>query len=76
MNDAAQANNPLLRAKAFNMHDYYVGNLTDVDEDANQFWLRFCHAVLDRRHEVADARLVAGPQYRAGAARSSSTRPG
>ena len=41
MNDAAQANNPLLRAKAFNMHDYYVGNLTDIDEDANQFWLRY-----------------------------------
>ena len=40
-NDAAQANNPLLRAKAFNMHDYYVGNLTDIDEDANQFWLRY-----------------------------------
>ena len=41
VNDAAQANNPLLRAKAFNMHDYYVGNLTDIDEDANQFWLRY-----------------------------------
>ena len=39
--DAAQANNPLLRAKAFNLHDYYFGNLTDIDEDANQFWLRF-----------------------------------
>ena len=23
------------------MHDYYVGNLTDVDEYANQFWLRY-----------------------------------
>ena len=40
-NDAAQANNPLLRAKAFNVQDYYIGNLTGVDEDANQFWLRF-----------------------------------
>ena len=39
--DAAQANNPLLQATAFNMHDYYVGNLTDVDEYANQFWLRY-----------------------------------
>jgi hypothetical protein len=41
VNDAAQANNPLLRAKAFNVHDYYIGDLTDIDEDANQFWLRF-----------------------------------
>ena len=40
-NDVAQANNPLLRAKAFNFHDYYIGDLTDMDEDANQFWLRF-----------------------------------
>ena len=39
--DAAQANNPLLRAKAFNVHDYYIGDLTDIDEDANQFWMRF-----------------------------------
>ena len=41
VNDAAQANNPLLRAKAFNVHDYYIGDLTDIDEDANQFWMRF-----------------------------------
>ena len=40
-NDVAQANNPLLQAKAFNLHDYYIGDLTDIDEDANQFWLRF-----------------------------------
>ena len=39
--DVAQANNPLLRAKAFNLHDYYIGDLTDMDEDANQFWMRF-----------------------------------
>ena len=39
--DVAQANNPLLQAKAFNLHDYYIGDLTDMDEDANQFWMRF-----------------------------------
>ena len=33
--DVAQANNPLLHAKAFNLHDYYIGDLTEMDEDAN-----------------------------------------
>jgi hypothetical protein len=38
---AAQANNPLASFTAFNLHDYYIGELTDPDENANQFWMRF-----------------------------------
>jgi hypothetical protein len=38
---AAQANNPLANMTAFNIQDYYIGDLSDSDEDANQFWLRF-----------------------------------
>ena len=37
----AQANNPLANFTAFNVHNYYIGKLTDSDEDANQVWLRF-----------------------------------
>ena len=40
-NDAAQANNPLANMTAVNLHNYYIGELTESDEDANQFWLRF-----------------------------------
>lgn len=39
--DAAQANNPLANMTAFNLQNYYIGELTESDEDANQFWLRF-----------------------------------
>lgn len=38
---AAQANNPLANFTAVNVHNYYIGKLTDLDdEDANQTWLR------------------------------------
>ena len=38
----AQANNPLANFTAVNLHNYYIGELTDLDdEDANQFWVRF-----------------------------------
>jgi hypothetical protein len=37
----AQANNPLANVKAFNVHDYYIGELTDTGSYANQFWLRY-----------------------------------
>ena len=37
----AQANNPLANFTALNFHDYYIGELTDTDEDANQVWARF-----------------------------------
>lgn len=39
--DVAQANNPLANFTAFNVHNYYIGELTDSDEDANQFWMRY-----------------------------------
>lgn len=38
---AAQANNPLADMIAFNVQNYYIGELTETDEDANQFWLRY-----------------------------------
>jgi hypothetical protein len=38
----AQANNPLANMTAFNLQDYYIGKLTESDDDsANQFWFRF-----------------------------------
>ncbi len=40
-NDAAQANNPLANFKAFNIHNYYIGEITETDEDANQLWMRY-----------------------------------
>jgi len=38
---AAQANNPLANMTALNFQDYYIGRITDTDEDGNQFWVRF-----------------------------------
>jgi hypothetical protein len=38
---SAQANNPLANMTAFNLHNYYIGELTGSDENANQFWLRY-----------------------------------
>jgi len=39
--DAAQANNPLANFTAVNLQNYYIGELTAPDKDANQFWLRY-----------------------------------
>lgn len=39
--DAAQANNPLANFTALNFQNYYIGELTAPDKDANQFWLRY-----------------------------------
>jgi hypothetical protein len=39
--DTAQANNPLANMTALNFQNYYIGKLTDSDDNANQFWLRF-----------------------------------
>ncbi|MEI8186486.1 MAG: hypothetical protein WCG19_07305 [Chlorobiaceae bacterium] len=39
--DVTQANNPLANFTAFNMQNYYIGELTDQDKNANQLWLRF-----------------------------------
>ena len=38
---AAQANNPLANMTAFNIQDYYIGELTESDESANQLWFRY-----------------------------------
>jgi hypothetical protein len=41
-NAAAQANNPLANMKAFNLHNYYIGETSGPDDDdANQFWMRY-----------------------------------
>jgi hypothetical protein len=40
-NAAAQANNPLANMTAFNIQNYYIGDLTQSDKSANQAWLRF-----------------------------------
>lgn len=39
--DAAQANNPLANMTAFNMQNYYIGDVSGTDKDASQFWLRY-----------------------------------
>lgn len=36
-----QANNPLANMKAFNLQNYYIGEITESDKEANQFWLRY-----------------------------------
>ena len=41
VSDSAQANNPLANMKAFNLQNYYIGELTGFDDDANQFWFRY-----------------------------------
>lgn len=38
---AAQANNPLANMTAFNVQQYYIGELTQSDQSANQFFLRY-----------------------------------
>lgn len=38
---ASQANNPLANMKAFNLHNYYIGEQTGSGESADQFWLRY-----------------------------------
>lgn len=38
---AAQANNPLAQIKALNFQNSYVGDLTDSDDAANTFYLRY-----------------------------------
>jgi hypothetical protein len=38
---AANANNPLADMRAFNLHNYYIPELSEVDGTANTFWLRY-----------------------------------
>ena len=43
---AAQANNPLANMKAFNIQNYYIGELTGPgDSSGNQLWLRYAQPV-------------------------------
>lgn len=42
---AAQANNPLANMTAFNVQDYFIGELTGSDESANQLWFRFARPI-------------------------------
>jgi hypothetical protein len=41
INATTQANNPLAKFTAFNVHNYYIGELTSPDKAANQIWVRF-----------------------------------
>jgi hypothetical protein len=43
-NAAAQANNSLANMTACNLQNYYIGRMTERDDDANQFWLRYAPA--------------------------------
>ena len=39
---AADANNPLAKFQAFNVHNYYVPSISETpDQNANTFWLRY-----------------------------------
>jgi len=38
---AAEANNPLADMRAFNLHNYYIPELSGLDGNANTFWLRY-----------------------------------
>lgn len=40
-NYVAQANNPLANFTAFNVHYYYIGELTELNKNAHQGWMRF-----------------------------------
>ncbi len=42
---AAQANNPLANLKAFNLHNYYIAELSGTNKSANQFWLRYAQPI-------------------------------
>ncbi|MBY6209052.1 MULTISPECIES: hypothetical protein [Halomonas] len=37
----AQANNPLANMTAFNMQNYFIGDISGSDKEANQFWFRY-----------------------------------
>lgn len=42
---AARTNNPLANMTAFNIQDYYIGDLTKSDKSANKGWLRHAKPV-------------------------------
>ena len=39
--DAAQANNPLADIQAFNIQNYYIPEISGVDDTANTMWARY-----------------------------------
>jgi hypothetical protein len=41
----AQANNPLADLKALNLQNYYISEVTETDEEANQFFVRYAQPV-------------------------------
>ena len=42
LSDEAQANNPLANVTAFNVQNYYIPSLSELDDqNANTFWLRY-----------------------------------
>ncbi len=45
-NDAANANNPLASITAFNIQNYYIPAISELDDqNANTFWLRFAQPI-------------------------------
>ncbi len=50
---AAQANNPLANMTAFNIQNYYIGDVSESDKTANQAWLRFA-----KPFDVADSKWL------------------
>ena len=56
-NVQAQANNPLANMTAFNLQNYYIPSLSELDDqNANNFFLRYAPPL---RRQVVDAGLVA-----------------
>ena len=60
---AAQANNPLANMTAFNIQDYYVGDISGTDDRANQAWLRFAQpfSISDKWLMRASLPIYTGP---------------
>jgi hypothetical protein len=59
--DAAEANNPLANMKAFNLQNYYIPELSELDdENANYFWLRYAQP-LGKWLTRASLPIIRGP---------------
>ncbi|SKA71993.1 hypothetical protein [Desulfobaculum bizertense] len=52
-NSAAQANNPLANMTALNIQNYFIGDISDSDEQGNQAWLRYA-----KPFSVADTKWI------------------
>ena len=67
---SAEANNPLAKFQAFNVHNYYVPALSELDgQNANTFWLRYAQpfgkwlfraSLPASRVPTADSRTMSG----------------